>query len=116
MVLGEIVRIAEDVKPEAMRLIWWDDGIYGEQYFKQENFDSMKDSLAPHGGGGTRLSCVAEYIREKEYKPKAVIIITDGYIESQYELPEAPVLFGVVDNERFVPLRGKVIHLNSTNL
>jgi predicted metal-dependent peptidase len=59
------------------------------------------------------VSCVADYIAEKQYKPKAVIMLTDGYIESEYRLPELPVLWGVVENDDFVPQRGKVLRITA---
>ena len=42
---------------------------------------------------------------------KATIMLTDGYIESQYEVPQGNVLWGVVNNSQFVPRRGKVLHI-----
>jgi predicted metal-dependent peptidase len=66
------------------------------------------------GGGGTRATCVAEYIRAKQYKPKATIYLTDGYIESSYEVAEGcQVLWGVVDNNHFVPSKGKAVRIYS---
>jgi hypothetical protein len=34
-------------------------------------------------------------------------------VESQYDCPPGPLLWGIVDNENFVPLKGKVIHISS---
>ena len=60
------------------------------------------------------MSCVAEYVREKQYKPKAVIYLTDGYIESNYSVCDGTqVLWGVVDNDHFVPSKGKAVRIYS---
>lgn len=116
VVFGEIARICETVRPESVRVLWWDSEVCGEQVFTEQNYNDLASLLKPAGGGGTYLSCVAEYIRDKEYKPKAVIYLTDGYIEHSYALPEVPCLWGVVDNKQFVPQRGKKLNINSLSI
>ena len=97
-------------------MIWWDDGVQGEQVFEPKDYDKIATLLKPSGGGGTRLSCVAEYMKEMKLKPVATVILTDGMIASEYDLPDGPVLFGVVDNPGFVPRRGKKIDINSLRM
>jgi predicted metal-dependent peptidase len=113
LVFGEIARICEDVLPEAVRVIWWEYEVMGEQVFKPKDFSMLGKKLQPSGGGGTRLSCVAEHIEANKLKPKAVIYLTDGYIESDYQLANFPTLFGVVDNDSFVPSKGKAVRIYS---
>jgi len=112
-VFGEIARICENVKPEQVRVLWWECGIEGEQIFKPQDYHRIPDMLQPKGGGGTRLTCVAEYMTEHKIKPKATIILSDGYIESDYILPDCPILFGVVDNDHFVSNKGKTVRIYS---
>jgi hypothetical protein len=50
------------------------------------------------------VSCVAQHIREKKYKPKATIYLTDGYVGSSYEVAQGNVLWGIVGNKAFRPL------------
>ena len=111
VVFGEIARICQQVKPESVRLLWWDTSVCGDQQFKPDEYENLGKLLHPKGGGGTTVSCVAQYIAAKEYKPKAVIMLSDGYIESNYVLPELPILSGVVENDDFVPLRGKALRI-----
>lgn len=114
VVFGEIAQICANVKPEKVRVIWWSDGIEGEQVFLPHEYEKIAQLVKPVGGGGTRVSCVAEYVREKQYKPKAVIYLTDGYIESNYEVSSVgQVLWGVVDNNHFVPSKGKAVRIYS---
>lgn len=114
LVFGEIAQICANVKPEKVRVIWWSDGIEGEQVFLPHEYEKIAGLMKPMGGGGTRVSCVAEYVREKQYKPKAVIYLTDGWIESNYEVSSVgQVLWGVVDNDRFVPSKGKAVRIYS---
>jgi predicted metal-dependent peptidase len=112
-VFGEIARICDNVQPESVRVLWWEYAVVGDQQFKPIDYPNISKTLKPVGGGGTRLTAVAEYIEAKKYKPKAVIILTDGYIETDYRVPEVPVLFGVCDNDHFVGSRGKTVRIYS---
>ena len=112
-VFGEIARICENVKPEQVRVLWWECDIEGEQIFKPQDYHRIPDLLQPKGGGGTRLTCVAEYMTANKIKPKATIVLSDGYIESDYILPDCPILFGVVDNDSFVSNKGKTVRIYS---
>lgn len=110
-IFGEIARICSTVRPEGVRVLWWDTSVCGDQEFKPDQYDQIATLMSPKGGGGTVVSCVAKYIAKKKLTPKCVIYLTDGYIESEYEVPKLPVLFGVVDNDDFVPHTGKVVRI-----
>jgi predicted metal-dependent peptidase len=112
-VFGEIARICENVKPEQVRVLWWECDIEGEQIFKPQDYHRIPEMLQPKGGGGTRLTCVSEYFTKHKLKPKACIVLSDGYIESDYVLPDCPILFGVVDNDQFVSNKGKTVRIYS---
>lgn len=112
-VFGEIARIAENVKPSSLRIIWWDDGIHSEQLFTEVDYDQIANLMKPGGGGGTTPSCVVQYVAEKQYKPKAGIWLTDGYLDGGDCTLPFPVLWGVVDNESFIPPQGKKINIES---
>lgn len=114
-VFGEIARICQEAQPMRVRVIWWGDHIEGEQVFEPKDYDKIRDLMKPSGGGGTTVSCVADYVSKQQYRARATIYLTDGYIESNYTVVEGPVLFGIVDNENFVPIKGKVIHISSVN-
>lgn len=112
VVFGEIANIAKLLQPKSIRVLWWDTHVAGDQVFTERDYDQIAKLVKPKGGGGTTVSCVAAYVKEKRIKPKATIMLTDGYIESQYDMVPGPLLWGVVGNERFRPLRGKVLHIN----
>jgi len=116
LVFGEVARICQNAKPEKVRVIWWSDGIEAVQVFTAKDYDGIAKLLKPAGGGGTRLSCVAEYLEANKIKPRATIILTDGYIESVYKVPGGPVLWGIVDHAGFVPRKGKALHLSSVSM
>ena len=113
MVFGEVARVCQQANPAKVRVLWWDTAVQSEQVFTQKDYANIAKLQAPRGGGGTTVSCVARYIRDKRIKPKATIMLSDGYIESQYELAPGNLLWGIVDHTSFVPIRGKVLHIRS---
>lgn len=111
VLFGEVARICEHARPESVRLLWWDTAVCSEQVFKPDAYERISSLLSPKGGGGTSPKCVANYLVEKQIKPKAVVWLTDGYIGDEPHL-DAPSLWGVVDNTRFTSAHGKTIHIN----
>lgn len=112
-VFGEIARIAENVNPDGVRVIWWDSAVCGEQLFKPHEFSNIGHLLSPQGGGGTSPECVVQYIREKKYQPKGVVWLTDGYLDGSDGRVDVPALWGVVDNDHFIPPQGKAVRIYS---
>jgi predicted metal-dependent peptidase len=113
IIFGEIARICENVKPDSVRIIWWDSAVCGEQLFKPHEYDKIATLLKPAGGGGTSPVCAVEYIASKQYKPKGVVWLTDGYLDGSATDTGFPALWGVVDNDHFVPTNGKAVHIYS---
>lgn len=119
VVFGEIARIAEVANPEAVRVIWWDTRVAGEQLFTPAQYASIAKLFKPKGGGGTSPGAVVQYVRAKKYKPVAAIWLTDGYLdgsEGQARGMDIPQLWGVVDNTAFRAPTGKVVQINSMTL
>ena len=112
-VFGEIARIAQNVNPDSVRILWWDCAVCGDQVFKPHEFDRIASLLKPAGGGGTSPECVVQYIREKKYQPKGVVWLTDGYLDGSNGCVDAPALWGVVDNDHFKPPQGKAVRIYS---
>lgn len=110
-VFGEIARIAQQMQPQRVRVLWWDTRVAGDQVFTPKDYANIAKLMSPKGGGGTTVSCVAQYVREKQYKPKATIILSDGYLEARYEVPQGNVLWGICGNTSFRPLRGKLLQI-----
>lgn len=113
LVFGEIARIAENVMPESVRLLWWDTAVCGEQVFKPADYRNIANTLKPRGGGGTSPQCVVDHIAKNQYKPRAVVWLTDGYLDGSATDTGFPALWGVVDNDHFVPSKGKVVRIYS---
>jgi predicted metal-dependent peptidase len=115
-IFGEIGRVCEQVQPREVKVIWWDTRVAGVQTFFPVDYPQLKDKLDAKGGGGTTVSCVAQYMRKHGITPQATIILTDGEIESEYECPAGPLLWGVVGNARFRPLRGQLLRIGKESL
>jgi predicted metal-dependent peptidase len=114
--LGEVVAIAKAVKPQAVRLLYWDTEVCRAEYYGQDQLDDIVKSTKPAGGGGTMVECVPEYLREKQIKPQAAIILTDGYLGGSWGVWHVPVLWCVLDNKSAAPNNGKVVHIESSGM
>lgn len=101
--------ICDSVTPETVRVLWWDTEVHGEQVFGGDA-PNIKDILKPMGGGGTRVSCVSEYIKHKGYNPDCVVVFTDGYVEGDIKWDiGTETLWLVTERRGFVPPKGKLV-------
>lgn len=116
VLFGEVAQILRTVKPSKVHVLWWDTQVAHAQTFTEQDYDSIADVLKPAGGGGTSPQCVLDYMSTNNINPAAIIWLTDGYIDSLKTQPPCPSLWGVLDNERFTPPFGKVVHVNSVTL
>jgi len=104
--------ICDMVRPTTVRVLWWDTEVHGEQVFDGDS-PNIKDILKPLGGGGTRVSCVAEYIAKKNYKPDCIVVFTDGYVESDIQwITGVDTLWLVTENRSFVAPKGKMVRID----
>jgi predicted metal-dependent peptidase len=112
LLFGELARICQTASPESVRVLWWDTAVRGEQVFTSADYDNIAKLVKPKGGGGTTPQVVTEYMAKHRIQPQAVIWLTDGYIGSDTPATSAPSLWGVVDNDSFVPTHGKLVRIN----
>ena len=110
---SELVSICEAVSPDAVRVLWWDTKVHGEQLFT-DNYDQIGSMLKPLGGGGTRVSSVAEYINKKKINAECCIVFTDGYLESDVVWNiSSPTLWMVTENKNWTPPTGKKVFMEN---
>lgn len=114
--LGEVCAIAKAVRPQAVRLLYWDTTVCRDEYYLQDQLDDIVKSTKPAGGGGTTVECVPEYLRDKQIRPQAVVVLTDGYLGGSWGTWHAPVLWCVLDNKSARPDVGKAVHIESSNI
>jgi hypothetical protein len=110
--LSEVKGIAEEVKPEKVDLIYWDGDVAAHEEYSDHDVANIVSSTKPKGGGGTSPSCVSEYLNDKKIKPECVIMLTDGYVGSDWgnDWP-CPVLWVIVGGNTDVAPNGKTIHI-----
>jgi len=107
---SELASICSVSTPSKVRVLWWDTEVHGEQVFMPEHYDNIKELLKPQGGGGTIVSCVSEYLNKQRVEAEAVIVFTDGYLESEITWNlKCPTLWLVTQNNNFVAPSGKVV-------
>jgi len=110
---SELVSICEAVSPDAVRVLWWDTKVHGEQLFT-DNYENLGSMLKPLGGGGTRVSSVAEYINKKKINAECVLVFTDGYLENDVVWNiSAPTLWLVTQNKHWTPPTGKKVFMEN---
>jgi predicted metal-dependent peptidase len=108
---AELASICETVLPRAVRVLWWDTRVAGEQLF-QDDYGNIHNRLHPQGGGGTHVTCVSNYIIEKNLNAECLILLTDGYVENDINWRVAlPTLWLVTENTSFMPpANGKMVN------
>ena len=110
--LGEVKAICDTVKPESVRILYWDTKVAGDEKYEQAELSSLVQSTKPAGGGGTEVSCVPKYMAKHGIKPQAVVVLTDGYLGGSWGEWSCPVLWCIVNNKSARPNVGKYVHVN----
>lgn len=111
--LGEVAGIAEQVKPNKARILYWDTSVCRNEVYLQSEVADMAKSTKPAGGGGTDVNCVIDYMNQKEIKPECVVVLTDGYLGGSWGKWSVPVLWCIVDNKNAKPTCGVAVHIQS---
>ncbi len=111
LLFGEVSTICQQTKPAAVRVLWWDTSVCGDQVFTAADYDQIATLLKPKGGGGTTPQVVVDYIVKHKIDAKAIIWLSDGYIGCDDPITTMPSLWGVVDNDSFVAKHGKTLHI-----
>jgi predicted metal-dependent peptidase len=110
--LSEVQGIAEEVSPEIVDLIYWDGEVAAHETYTGATVSTIVQSTKPAGGGGTSPSCVSTYLKEKSIVPECIIMLTDGYVGSDWGNEwTAPVLWVIVGGNDEVAPNGKTIHI-----
>lgn len=105
--VSELRAVLDAVKPERVRVLCWDTQVASDQVF--ENGELQIADVRIAGGGGTDASCVSRYLTEKQIKPQAVIVFTDGYV-GDWGVEVAPTLFAITEKHIRAPY-GTSIHI-----
>jgi len=112
--LSEVKGIAEEVNPEKVDLIYWDSEVAAHEEYAEADVANIVSSTKPKGGGGTSPSCMSEYLKEKKIVPECIIMLTDGYVGSDWGSDwTAPVMWAITGGNTSVAPSGKTIHIKN---
>ena len=114
--LSEVASIAETVSPEAVRLLYWDTRVCGDEKYEGDEVQNIAKSTKPKGGGGTTVECVPAYLQENQIKAQCVIVLTDGYLGGSWGEWHHPLLWVILDNKNAVPTVGQAVHIKGHQL
>lgn len=109
-VTSEMVAIAKALRIEKIHLIDWDGEVGYYEEFTADTFQYAPSIKNVHGGGGTDPTCVAAYLKEKQIKPDAIIMLTDGDIDN-WGIWDSPILWVIANNRKITAPVGKTINL-----
>lgn len=110
--LSEVKAICDTVKPETVRVLYWDTEVAGVEKYDQTELDNLVTSTKPRGGGGTDVSCVPAYLAKHNIRPQAAIVLTDGYLSGSFGDWQCPSVWCVIDNRGFTSPVGVTLHIN----
>lgn len=89
-------------------------GFFDHAVYEPVEFGSIDDVLEiiPKGGGGTSFFAIFDYVKKLETKPKAIIILTDGYATFPKEsVREGIPVIWVINNEDITPPWGEIARM-----
>ena len=110
-VASRVAELCETLPPDRVRVLWWDTEVHGEQVF-EGNYAGIASMLKPMGGGGTRASCVSEYIIKNNLSADCMIVFTDGHLESSVKWDTAiPTVWLITESghQGFDPPKGQKV-------
>jgi predicted metal-dependent peptidase len=111
--LSEIKGVCDMVKPESIRIMYWDTKVCAEEVYGLGGvpLEQLTQTTKPAGGGGTTVQCIPDHIKGTGIKAQAVIVLTDGYLGGNWGKWSIPLLWGIIDNKSAKPTTGKTIHI-----
>jgi predicted metal-dependent peptidase len=111
--MSEVKFLAEEMRPEAVDLLYWGSSVVGHETYGMGDLDNLINSTKPKGGGGTSPSCITQYLETNKLNPEICIVLTDGYVGSDWGGQwSVPVLWCVVGNRGVTSSTGRTIHID----
>ena len=96
---SELVALAETVRPSLIHVIDCDADVQGHRIFDASNYHTLRDARDLVGGGGTDMRVAFKYIEDKNLRPEAIIVLTDGYTPFP-ATTSAPSLWAITTDQR----------------
>jgi predicted metal-dependent peptidase len=108
--LSEVVGICQNVSPEVLHLVECDATIQSHKVFDQGSLDQLGAINNLHGGGGTDMRVIFDYVEKNNIKPEAIVVLTDGYTPFPETL-QYPTLWAITEKHITAPV-GVTIQLS----
>lgn len=114
--LSEGKGIVDTVRPDWVRILYWDTEVCADEMYESKDIDRIVQSTKPEGGGGTMVECVPAHMSKHSITPQCVVVLTDGYLGGSWGRWNCPVLWCIIDNDDARPTVGKYVHINSYDM
>jgi predicted metal-dependent peptidase len=109
--LSEVSAIATLLKPEVIDLLYWDTRVASHEKYSDGMYEMLAQSTKPKGGGGTRPSCVTQYLATSALKLDCMVMLSDGGVGSDWGGAwPCPVLWCITD-KRITAGVGRTIYI-----
>lgn len=109
--LSELASVCDVAKPSRLRVLYWDTEVCAEEVYEQDVLAEVAKSTKPKGGGGTDVTCVVKHLQAHDIKAQAVVVLTDGYLGSDWGKWDVPTLWCILGNDSTTSPVGKTIHI-----
>jgi predicted metal-dependent peptidase len=112
--LSEMNGIVRDTGADRVDVVYWDTEVAGHEIHKGSNKDIVHRTN-PKGGGGTDPDCVVDFMADQDFKPDALIMLTDGYMHTnkpKWAAIKTPTLWCVIGNEKYEVPNGQKLNIN----
>ena len=107
--LSEVVGICDNVRPEALHILDVDAKVAKHRVFTQDQLHQVANIDRLHGGGGTDMREIFNYVDKNNLKPEAVVVLTDGYTPFPHETAHKS-LWAITSRDITSPV-GSTIHV-----
>jgi predicted metal-dependent peptidase len=112
--LSEMNGIVRDTGADRVDVVYWDTEVAGHEIHKGSNKDIVHRTN-PKGGGGTDPDCVVDFMTGQDFKPDALIMLTDGYMHTnkpKWAAIKTPTLWCVIGNEKYEVPNGQKLNID----
>jgi len=113
--LSEMNGLVKSVGIDRLDIVYWDAEIQAHEIFTG-GVKEIVHRTSPKGGGGTNPDVVVDLIVEKQLKPDAIIMLSDGYMHTnkkKWAVITKPTLWCIIGNDNYeVPNGQKLVIKN----
>lgn len=108
--LTEVIGLTKQFRNFKIRVLTFDTGVYNVKEYKTGE-ERLLAEYPLMGGGGTDFMAVWEHMKEDNYKPKQLIMFTDGMPWQSWGIPNyCPTLFVIHSNPECIAPFGETVH------